>query len=197
MACPLLCLFAALKQKLKDIVMTRLKFLMLPVLLVLGYANLTAQPAALSPNALSLRTAIGGETITGDWVTLDSLGRRYVIVEIWAPWSPACKRSAGMALRLYKWMRKQKKSVRLLKYAVDSDKERWEHYVKSIKRRRRTIIHVRDSLGHASPIFTQIQPSKLPYLLIFSPRKQLLYAGTDEDAAQQSLRDAIRKKRRR
>ena len=177
--------------------MTKIHFFVFFVLCIFAPVSVIAQPAARSPNALSLRTAIGGETLTGDWVTLDSLGRRYVIVEIWAPWSPACKRSAGMALRLYKWMRKQKKAVRLLKYAVDSDKERWEHYVKSIKQRRRTIIHVRDSLGHASPIFTQIQLSKLPYLLIFSPRKQLLYAGTDEDAARQSLRDAIRKKRRR
>ncbi len=166
-------------------------------LIVLLATGVWAQPAPASPQPAAVISAIGGTTETGNWVTLDSLGRRYVIVEVWAPWSPSCKRSAEMATRLYKWMRKQKKSVRLLKYAVESDRQRWLDYLSHIKRRRRTIIHVRDSLGHASPLLAQVHPDKLPYLLIFSPRKNLLYAGTDEREAMDALREAIRKKHRR
>ncbi len=158
----------------------------------------TAQPGG-DPFAASSAPLleIEGEGINGDTVRLSDFRRKYVLVEVWAPWAPACPRTSKQIMRFARKMRKAKKSIRLIRYALDSDRERWMASIATTKRPPRWIVNVRDPWGHLSPLKERLEINQLPYLLVFSPKGELLYRGTDVQAALATTMDYVKGKRKR
>ncbi len=164
---------------------------------MLVYYSATGQPSPIHVDHEITSLPIIGEGVNGDTISLADFRRKYVVVEVWAPWSKGCPRTSKKILQLAYRIRKNKKSVRLIRYALDSDRDRWIQAITTSKRSPRWIVNVRDPYGHLSLLTQRMEIKKLPYLMVFSPKGELIYRGNNVQHAMAATMERIKKKKRR
>ncbi len=149
-----------------------------------------AQPAPvqqMASNILSLQA----EGLNNEMVSLADFQGKFILMDIWAPWSPVCKHHAN-TVKLIASKSERDNKVVVVKYALESDRDRWvesvSHYEAS-----GNLVQVRDPMGHASPLVAQLGIVGPPYVLVFSPEGDLLYRGSHIDEAYRVLRKAVRR----
>ncbi len=150
-----------------------------------------AQPAPIENSHASAFT-LQAEGLNNEMITLNDFEGKFIIVDLWAPWSPTCKHHSNTLKALAKRFEKKGENAVILKYALESDRDRWVSTV-STHPIEGNVVQARDPLGHASPIVSQLGIVGPPYLLVFSPEGDLLYRGPKIDDAYRSLRKAMKR----
>ncbi len=160
-------------------------------LMVSMVGGLYAQPAPVqqtSSNILSLQA----EGLNNEIVSLSDFQGKFILMDIWAPWSPVCKHHSNTVKLIAKKAEKDDNVV-VVKYALESDRGRWVDAVSAYDASG-NLVQVRDPMGHASPLVAQLGIVGPPYVLVFSPEGDLLYRGARIDDAYKILRKAVRRR---
>ncbi len=159
---------------------------------VLFQGWLRGQPASLAL-PLPLSSQLQGEDELGRMVKISEFYGEIVIMEIWAPWSPMCPRTSSQIIGLARKLWRRGMRTRLIRYALESDRHRWRDYIRAFPYDMPWIVNMRDPLGHLSPMLTQLDIGKFPYLLVFAPDGNLIYYGTNIQAARTVTLSAARR----
>ncbi len=152
-----------------------------------------AQPEP-SPKDAASTFILQAEGLQNEVISFNDFEGRFVVVDIWAPWSPTCKRHGNVLKELARMFEEEDGRAVVLKYALESNRERWLASV-AADPVEGAVVHARDPLGHASPLLDRLGIAGPPYVLVLGPDGDLIYRGAEIGDAYRALRKAMRRRR--
>jgi thiol-disulfide isomerase/thioredoxin len=114
-------------------------------------------------------TSIKMKNNTGIFIELDSIKKKYTLIDFWASWCPPCRTESNLLNQMYETYHKH--GFEIYGISLDSNKERWEH---ALIKDRRVWPNVSSLEGFNTPIALEYGISALPTNYLIDESGQII-----------------------